>query len=315
MTSWQIQAGRRRRWAIAFAVASMTASGGLFAQQQSSDDPATVCAAKNLDSTVTMGQLKISALSAESGDCLQVTSGTKVLYRGMLDGGGALTLGQTGSDTDIPEIDNGTDVTGRGHPDLIVSLFTGGAHCCMSHYLYELAPTVRLVARFNDADDDMAHFARDPKDRKYYYYTADWTFAYWPTCFACSPAEVVNLRFVDDASGGTYHVAFDKMQKPAPTQAAWNKELSTAQKAVNDGAVDDMGRATWGVVLDLLYTGHSDMAWKFVDALGPKAQQKPFASLADFCSLLKKSAYWPDLGPTLKNPPAACAYTPPTGTN
>ncbi len=262
-----------------------------------------------------MGQLKISALSAESGDCLQVTSGTKVLYRGMLDGGGALTLGQTGSDTDIPEIDNGTDVTGRGHPDLIVSLFTGGAHCCMSHYLYELAPTVRLVARFNDADDDMAHFARDPKDRKYYYYTADWTFAYWPTCFACSPAEVVNLRFVDDASGGTYHVAFDKMQKPAPTQAAWNKELSTAQKAVNDGAVDDMGRATWGVVLDLLYTGHSDMAWKFVDALGPKAQQKPFASLADFCSLLKKSAYWPDLGPTLKNPPAACAYTPPTGTN
>jgi hypothetical protein len=308
MTIWQIQAG-----AIVLAVTLMAVSGELFAQQ-SSDDPAKVCAAKNLDSTVTVGQLKVSAFSTEDTHCLQVTSGTKVLYRGTLEGGGTLTLGQTGSDNNAPEIANGADVTGRGHPDLIVSLFTGGAHCCTSHYLYELAPAVRLLARLNDADDDMAHFERDPKDRKYYYYTADWTFAYWPTCFACSPSEEVILRFVDDANGGAYHVAFDKMQKPAPTQAAWNKELSAAQKAVNAGAVNDMGRAMWGVALDLLYTGHSDLAWKFVDALGPKAQQKPFASLADFCSLLKKSQYWPDLGPTLKSPPAACAYTPPAST-
>src|SRR5580698_9270225 len=311
--SWLIQAGTHRKWGIAFAVALMAESGGLFAQQQPSGDAASVCPAKNLDSTTTVGHLKISAFSAESIDCLQVTSGSKMLYRGTIEGGGALTLGQTGSDSDIPEIPNGADVTGRGHPDLIVSVFTGGAHCCMSHYLYELAPTVRLLARFNDADDDMAHFGRDLKDRQYYYYTADWTFAYWPTCFACSPSEAVILRFVDDANGGAYHVALDKMETPAPTQAAWNKELSAAQKAVNDGAVNDMGRAMWGVVLDLIYTGHSDLAWKFVDALGPQAQQKPFASLADFCSLLKRSPYWTDLGPTLQSPPPRCAYTPPAG--
>jgi hypothetical protein len=291
----------------------MVAPGELFAQRQSSDNAANVCAAKNLDSTVTVSQLKVSAFSTEDSNCLQVTSGAKVLYRSMLEDSGRLTLGQAGSD-DSPEIANGTDVTGRGHPDLIISLFTGGAHCCMSHYLYELTPSPRLVARFNDADDDMAHFARDPKGRKYYYYTADWTFAYWPTCFACSPSEEVVLRFVDDANGGSYHVAFDKMQKPAPSQAPWSKKLSIAQKAVKGGAVNDMGQAMWGVVLDLIYTGHSDLAWKFVDALGPKAQQKPFASLADFCSLLKKSTYWPDLGPALKNPPAACAYTPPAST-
>ncbi len=312
--SWQIQGGTRRRWAIAFAVALMVASGGLFAQQQTSDDAAPVCTAKNLSSTVTVGQLKISGFSADAADCLQVTSGTNVLYRGTIESGGTLTLGQPGSGSDIPEIANGADVTGRGHPDLIVSVFTGGAHCCTSHYLYELAPKVRLVARFSDADDDMAHFGRDPKDRKYYYYTADWTFRYWPTCFACSPSEEVILRFVDDANGGAYRVAFDKMQKPAPKQSAWNKELSTALKAVNDGAVNEMGQAMWGVVLDLIYTGHSDLAWKFVDALGPKAQQKPFASLADFCSLLKKSPYWEDLGPTLKDPPSPCAYTPPAST-
>jgi len=309
--SCQIQAGTRRRWAIAFAAAWMAVTGDLIAQQPSGD-AAPVCTAKNLVSTAMVGQLKISAFSADTADCLQVTNGTTVLYRGTIAGGGTLKLGQTGSD-DIPEIAKGADVTGRGHPDLIVSQFTGAAHCCMSHYLYELAPTVRLLARLNDADDDMAHFGRDPKDRKYYYYTADWTFRYWPTCFACSPSEDVILRFVDDANGGAYHVAFDKMQKPAPKQSEWKNELSTAQKAVNDGAVDDMGHAMWGVVLDLLYTGHSDLAWKFVNALGPKAQQKPFASLADFCSLLKKSPYWADLGPTLQSPPPPCAYTPPAG--
>jgi len=310
--SWQIQAGKRRKWTIAFAMAWMAVSGDLFAQQPS-ENAAAACASKNLDKTITVGQLKVLAFSTEYANCLEVKSGTRVLYSGTLEIAGTLILGQAGSN-DAPEIANGVDITGRGHPDLIVSVFTGGAHCCTSHYLYELAPEVRLVTRLNDTDDDMAHFERDSKDRKYYYHTADWTFRYWPTCFACSPSEDVILRFVDDANGGAFHVAFDKMQKPAPRQAAWNKELSTAQKAVNPGAVDDMGQAMWGVVLDLLYTGHSDLAWKFVDALGPKAQQKPFASLEDFCSLLRKSPYWPDLGPTLKDPPAACAYTPPTGT-
>jgi hypothetical protein len=60
-------------------------------------------------------------------------------------------------------------------------------------------------------------------------------------------------------------------------------------------------------VLNLIYSGHSDLAWKFVDELGPKAQQKPLPTLANFCSLLAKSQFWPDLKPTLKDTPAACA--------
>ena len=292
----------------------IAAAAPLLAQQQSKNDPATVCAAHNLDSTATVGQLKISAFTTEFTDCLQVASGTKVLYRDTMNGG-SLTLGQTDSDFGIPVIRNGTDVTGRGHPDLIVSHFTGGAHCCTSHYLYELAPVVRLVAKFSDTNDDAAHFERDPKDGHYYYHTADWIFAYWPTGFALSPSEAVILRFVDDANGGAYHVAFDKMAKPAPTQTAWDKKLSAAQKAVNAGAVNDIGLAVWGVVLDFLYTGHSDLAWKFLDALGPKAQQKPFPSLADFCTLLKKSAYWPDLQPTLRNTPPTCANAGPAPSN
>jgi len=197
-------------------------------------------------------------------------------------------------------------VTGRGQPDLIVSSFTGGAHCCTTHWVFELGPELKLLATLNDTNDDEAHFEQ-LKDGRYYYITADWTFAYWPTCFACSPSEVVKLRWTSDANGGGFHLATDRMHRAAPTQAEWNKELAAAQKAVNDGAVDDVGRALWGVVLDLIYTGNSDQAWKFVNALGPKAQQKPFPALADFCALLKQSPYWPDLQPTLKDVPTECA--------
>ncbi len=81
------------------------------------------------------------------------------------------------------------------------------------------------------------------------------------------------------------------------------------------GSVDDIGQPLWGTVLDLIYAGHSDLAWKFVDAVGPKAQEKPFPALADFCGLLKRSPYWADLQPTLQNVPPACANAAPAVTN
>ena len=93
----------------------------------------------------------------------------------------------------------------------------------------------------------------------------------------------------------------DKMQIPAPTTAEWNKELSAAQKVVAAGDADSIGTTMWQTVLDLIYGGKSDLAWKFVDALGAKAKQNPLPTLGDFCSVLKTSPYWPDLQPTLKD--------------
>ena len=292
----------------------IAASATLMAQS-AAQNPDAACAAKNQNATATVGQFTFTTDQSDDGACLQVTGGGKVLYRSALDSYQKFTLGQPGDASEkIPAIANGTDVTGRGHPDMIVSLYTGGAHCCTMHYVFELEPAFKLLATLNDTNDDEAHFEHF-KDGHYYYITADWTFEYWPTCFACSPSALVTLRWVDDDRGGGFHLAMDKMQTPTPTNAEWNKDLSAAQKAVNAGSVDDIGQSLWGVVLDLIYAGHSDLAWKFVDAAGPKAQEKPFPALADFCGLLKQSPYWPDLQPTLKDTPAACANAAPAVTN
>jgi len=278
----------------------------LFAQYPAKD-AAAACASKNQVDTAKVQGFVFESDHSDDGVCLQVIGAGNVLYSQTGDSLESFTLGQPGdAGENIPAIANGMDVTGRGHPDMTVSGYTGGAHCCTTHYVFELAPQFKLLATLSDADDDLAHFARF-NDGHYYYITADWTFAYWPTCFACSPSEVVTLRWVDSSKGGGFHLAMDKMQKPAPTTAQWSKELAAAQNDVSAGAVDDIGRTMWQTVLDLIYSGHSDLAWKFVEALGAKAQQNPFPSLGDFCALLKQSPYWPDLQPNLRDMPVACA--------
>jgi hypothetical protein len=297
----------KARWGAGILTAICFAAPIPLLAQLSVDAPTTTCATKYRTHSITVKQYVFATHENDAGACLQVKSAGKVILRRTSEFPEAFTLGQhADSNYNFPAIANGTDLTGRGHPDMIVSEYSGGAHCCMTHYVFELEPQFKLLATLYDADDDMAHFRR-AADGRYDYITADWTFAYWPDCFACSPSALVTLRWIDDKNGGGFHLAFDKMQKPAPTQAQWNRALSEAQKAVKNHDINSIGTTMWQTVLNLMYSGHSDLAWKFVDGLGPKAQQKPLPTLSDFCSLLKKSLYWPDLKPTLKDTPVACA--------
>ncbi|MGO8776154.1 MAG: hypothetical protein ACLQHT_17930 [Terracidiphilus sp.] len=287
----------------------LLAASAVLCAQEAAPNPAAICASRNQQAVATVKGFVFKTYRSNDDGCLQVFSADKVIFRRMEEL--TFTLGQHADpEYNFPAIADGADVTGRGHPDMIVSAYSGGAHCCTMHYVFELQPAFKLLATLNDADDDLAHFQR-AGDGRYDYISADWTFAYWPDCFACSPSEVVTLRFVDDAKGGGFHLALDRMKKPAPCPAEWNKRLSAVRKVVNHIGNDTIGTTLWQTVLDLIYTGQSDLAWKFVDAAGPKAQQKPFPSLADFCSLLKQSPYWPDLGPSLQNPPPACTVPAP----
>ncbi len=300
---------RARVQIAAWGVLLLAASAVLCAQDAASN-PAALCASKNQLNVATVTGFVFKTYQTSDGACLQVLRGNKVIFRRTEPFPEAFTLGQPGDASEnIPAIANGADLTGRGHPDMIVSEFSGGAHCCMSHMVFELEPKFKLLATLNDADDDLAHFKRDARDHRYHYITADWTFAYWPNCFACSPSESVILRWADDAKGGGFHLALDQMRTPAPNATEWNERLSAARAAANRTVNDTIGRTLWQSVLDLIYSGHSELAWKFVDAAGPRAQQKPFPALADFCALLKQSPYWPDLQPTLVNVPPACAAT------
>ena len=275
--------------------------------QQLSDDPTAICQREQeKESAVVRGFVfKTYEDDIEDPACLQVFHDGKVVFR-EAESAKHYYLGQPAERKwKIPFIENGRDVTGRGHPDMIVSQWSGGAHCCTTHYVFELEPDFKLIATIDDRDYSVAHFERD--DGHYIYKTADWTFAYWPSCFACSPSTQVVLRFTSQ-NGGGFHLALDKMKRPRPTKAEWEGKLREVQKVLSDeGPQVEIGRTQWQFVLDLIYSGHSDLAWKFLDDTGPKAQAGDLPKLAEFCSIFMESPYWPDIAPTLLNAPPECS--------
>lgn len=234
----------------------------------------------------------------------------KVVFRKTLEGMGEYKLGQQADPQfGIPKIENGADITGRGRPDMIVINWTGGAHCCFSHFVFEVKPTLWLLASIDDGDGDYAHFADLDGNRRYYYVGNDWTFSYWDASFANSPSPTVVLRFVENAKPPGYHLAIDRMQRPVPTPAEWNKAVREASEAFgeNSGFGDGIGFELWSNMLNLIYTGHSELAWKLFDQAWPRQRPGKEQFLSGFCGQLKSSPYWPDLDPTLKDTPPTCA--------
>jgi hypothetical protein len=328
-------AGRRPVFRLVTLGATIVALSGPLAAQEPIDPSTPDCAPKYLNQTATVGQYVFKAYEnkANGNACLEVEDAghegrvlgrlagkmarkdtAEVIFRRTQDSYGMYTLGQAANArNNISKIENGTDLTGRGRPDMIVTNWSGGARCCSIHLVFELEPSLRLVARLDDGDGDLAHFVDLDGHRHYYYVGNDWTFAYWDASFIDSLAPAVVLRFVDDRQGGGYHLATDKMGRPVPTQEEWNEAVREASEAFaeNDPAGAGIGSALWSNMLNLIYSGHSDLAWKLFDQTWPAEKTGKETFLSGFCSQLKTSPYWPDLAKTIPDPPASCASAKP----
>jgi hypothetical protein len=251
--------------------------------------------------------------------CLEIRRGSRdgpVVYRKAAGSFGEFRLGQKANPAyDIPRIEDGTDLTGRGRPDMIVTTWSGGSHCCFYHMIFELKPELKVVARIDDGDGDLAHFEDLDGNGHYYYKGNDWTFAYWDASLEDSAAPAVVLRFVDDDHGGRYHIAMDKMRTPEPTPEQWKKATREASDSFTQagGFGDGTGSKLWSNMVNMIYTGHSNLAWKLVDetwltpnqSLAQAPNKDKF--LSGFCSQLKNSQYWADMEKTLEGAPPACS--------
>ena len=272
------------------------------------DNPNEVCSLANLKDATRVGSYIFRTYDNIDASCFQVLRDGKILFRRTNNNGGKYVIGQPEEkEWNIPVIPNGTDITGRGHPEMIVSQFTGGMHCCRRHYIFELKPEFKIVATLFADDIRPAYFADLDKNHHYYYIAEDWTFDTWWMSYAGSPHHSIILHFVDDSKGGGFHLAIDKMQASAPSPEEWQKALDGLREQLQSDQEEFDANGLWQEVLDLIYTGHSELAWKFLNEVGPKAQAKPYPDLADFCLRLKSSPYWPDLAPTLKNTSPVCA--------
>ena len=166
--------------------------------------------------------------------------------------------------------ETGTDLTGEGHPDAVIRVFTGGAHCCFSTIVYDLGPTpVKVLetplsncdGRFEDLDGDgVAEFL-----------TCDDLFAYTYCAYAGSPAVQVVLRY----EPGTGYVP-DSPAFADLYAAAIEQHTGQAESARPGEMGEWDGSTKCGVlplVLDYLYSGQDGRAWAALERLydGPDA--------------------------------------------
>jgi hypothetical protein len=211
-------------------------------------------------------------------------------------------------DPDAPLVKMGMDITGDGQPDLVISEWLGGANCCLLFQIFEIGSNFKKLgtidAQFGDSGPHFIHPDKDSKSTGLAIQIRDWTFANWNTDFADSPAPKVMLRFSDNA----YRVAPDLMRTPAPAAG----DLSTSAASVRNYAPSAKGGAwphaeispdLWTTMLDLIYGGHADEAWKFLDKAWPPKVRGKEAFARDFSAQLARSRYWPAVKAMNASPP------------
>ncbi len=173
-----------------------------------------------------------------------------------------------------------TDVDGDGIREVIVTAWTGGAHCCETHHLFSLPadgsvhPLGSIDARDGGAFEDL------DGDGSLEFRMADWSLAYELACFACLELPEVVLRW----NGAEFVLAADLMR----TRAPWSDEFGEMVRGVRRaGEIDPESttaqdpRDPWSraerqrlallrQMLRLVYSGHEDFAWRLFEETWPE---------------------------------------------
>jgi hypothetical protein len=186
------------------------------------------------------------------------------------------------------------DKTGDGTPDIAVEYYSGGAHCCFDITFFELGSRVRQLPTISTDNDQLTAFAKKPGGGLRFRFSEQ-AFAYWAIAFAYSPMPTVIYEF--DKSD-EFIPRFDLMKKPAPSPAKLKQTAAATRAKLNlhpytspDDNFNDFEEPFWGEMLDLIYTGHEDLAWQYFAMVWPAKKPGKEKFLADFKEQLALTAY------------------------
>ena len=179
----------------------------------------------------------------------------------------------------------GKDITGDHVPDVVVQAFSGGMHCCTQATVLSLGPAIATVATIEGADGDV-EFDDVNGDGIPEVKVGDWRFAYWREyAFVETQVPEVILRY----DHGAYRPACDLMKEPPPERAA----LERRARALTDGWTSgDPPADFYGYILDLIYAGNADVAWRWADRAWPAGIPGRDEYLGDLKDRLQGSACW-----------------------
>lgn len=235
--------------------------------------------------------------------CLQISERGRVVYS--LESADFKIGGNFQSRSNIPV---GTDITGNGIPNAVVGEWSGGIHCCFILHVFELGEKFREIAPIEADHSDQASFSDLNHNGIYEFDGRDWAFAYWRTSFNYSPAPRIVLRY----RNGRFRPAFDLMKTADPSTEDFaamvqsvrsDKEWSLAPDRKNCDEICGVPVALWKNMLDLMYAGHADFAWRLFGESWPSDKKGKGTFAEQFCRQLRSSHYWPEMRPLMGSCP------------
>jgi hypothetical protein len=151
---------------------------------------------------------------------------------------------------------------GNSHPEVVVSFYTGGAHCCSDTSVVTSSPDGATWSTVDVGEFDGGPLlATDlDGDGRYEFATRDNAFLYTFGCYACSEAP---LQVLTVENGAVKNVTTDERFKPA--HKAW---LKTMIENVPD---EDVNGFLAGYVGEKILLGDGKQAWELMLAHYDKA--------------------------------------------
>lgn len=174
------------------------------------------------------------------------------------------------------------DVTGDGVPEHFVESYSGGAHCCSTFYVVNVALGEPAITRIDGSHSGCGVEDVD-RDGVFEIVTADRSFAYWKVSYVESPAPRVVLTM----RGGRLTMKVSAMRAPAPSDEALRQLLQDAKETAMEGGTV----VFWGQMLDLLYSDNAASAWRLLELAVPNSEARA-GFRAEFEEVLEGSPWW-----------------------
>jgi len=184
----------------------------------------------------------------------------------------------------------GLDLTGDGKQNFVFYEWSGGAHCCFNATILTTEMPIQQVAIiegrhtkpvFEDLDDDGLYEVT----------VRDWTYDYWPRSFAESPAPEVILVY----NGREYVPSKQFMFRDAPSEKELREKVTVVKNKLTTNY--DIHKALpFDYALDIMYAGHEELGWHFIDEVWPESESKEKEELIESLrNLMEHSSYWQKL--------------------
>ena len=195
----------------------------------------------------------------------------------------------------------GDNITEDGIPNLVVMESSGGNSFPLSCEVFSLGEQFRLIQGLPEGK-----FADINQDGKLDCIAYQRGFTFWHACHAGSPAP----KLVYEYCGHDYLLAPALMYQPLPEDEVINQTIEEVKRRcakVKKEKLNDhhcwnykdvyIDSSVWRYMLDLMFSGHPDEAYDFLNQVWPEGEEGKSNFIYDFEKRLKRYTIWSALVP------------------